>query len=265
MDERTIYMLIGAFISGAVFWIIVSASWKRRHQSYAWIFAIRNHKKMGIPCKTDKILKRKGYCLGYSYKRKAALWVSYIASAGSVCIDVPRSGRFYPDPDIPKDYRLIPDNFRNTGYDKGHLAPSAVIDFSQKANEQTFAMSNVVLQHPRLNRQAWGSLENLIRKWTGSIGKIYTVTGPIYSLRPRRVNNIQIPSRFYQVIYSFKYKKAIGFVFPNTEIPAARLWQYAMSVRDVEKDSGLDFLSKISKRKRKKIKNKCDIDWWKSR
>jgi len=258
-----IFPMAGAFLAGAIFQHVISSYlWPNRHRTYTWWFALRNHRKLGEPCKSDIVLDRDGYSLGFGRDRKCALWVSYIISKGSVGVDVDRGGNFYPDPDIPEDCRIRPENFTNSGYDKGHLAPSADIDFSVKSNNETFAMSNVALQHPRLNRQAWGSLEGLIRVWTRRKGKLAIVTGPLYGRRSKRVNGIPVPRNFYKVVYSFRHRACVGFIFPNKEIRAGELWDYAMSVKDVEKESGYKFFSGLSKKKQRS-KKKLDLDWWK--
>ncbi|EDN69218.1 DNA/RNA endonuclease G [Beggiatoa sp. PS] len=158
-------------------------------------------------------LDRDGYSLGYSYEYKNSLWVSYIMSKGSIGIDVDRSDEFYADPAIPEKYRVQPEDFSNTGYDRGHLAPSAAIDFSRIANQQTFAMSNVAFQDPKLNRQAWGSLEKMVRSWTKTKGKMYVITGPLFDEKPKRINDVPVPSSFYKIIYAIEHDKSIGFIF----------------------------------------------------
>jgi len=95
--------------------------------------------------------------------------------------------------------RVQPGDFRNTGYDKGHLAPNAAIDFSRHSNNETFLMSNIVLQNPKLNRQAWGSLEGVIRGWTQTKGKLAITTGPLYDDKPEYINDIPVPKSFYKI------------------------------------------------------------------
>jgi endonuclease G len=186
-----------------------------------------------------------------------------VISDDSVGVDIGRHSSFYPDRDIPEEYRTQPEDYLNTGYDKGHQAPSAAIDFSKNANRETFALSNVTLQEPKLNRQAWGKLEDLERDWTKTKGKLYVVTGPLYSSRPKKVNGIPVPSKFYKVIYSFDADKAIGFIFPNDPVANKNLWRYAMSVQEVEEKTGLKFFSKFSEKKQKKLKETVDKNWWK--
>ncbi|MBE9562802.1 MAG: DNA/RNA non-specific endonuclease [Proteobacteria bacterium] len=262
MNLTNIIIGIGGFITGLIImYIFLIYLWPNRHNTYNWIYKFRNHKKLGEPCKTDLVLNRDGYCLGYNYNRKCAAWVSYVVSKGSIGIDVERDDGFYDDLDIPEPYRVQPNDFKNTGYDKGHLAPSASIDFSRKSNAQTFAMSNIALQHPKLNRQAWGSLENTIRNWTCNKGKLMIIAGPIYASRPKIIKNIPVPKAFYKVIYSFKHNRCIGFIFPNENIRANKLWDYVMSVDNIEKETDQKFFSKLNA---KKIKGELDVAWWKA-
>jgi len=235
-----------------------------RSRVYTWIFAFRDHKKLGEPGQTDLVLNREGYSLGYNFERKSALWVSYIISKNSIGVNVERGDKFYADLEIPEAYRVKPDDYRNTGYDKGHLAPNSAIDFSRKSNDQTFAMSNIVPQEPKLNRQAWKSLEGQVEHWARSLGKLYVVTGPIYTKRPEKINGLFIPKSFYKVVYSFQHHRCLGFILPNKEVSASELWKYAMSVAEVEKETGYQFLSKLSDREEKRIKSQLDLEWWKT-
>ena len=265
MDIKCILVGGGAAIAGAATQYVVSTYlWPNRHKTYTWVFALRDHKKFGEPCKTDKVLNRDGYSLGYSYKYKNALWVSYILSKGSIGVDMDRGDCFYADPDIPEKYRVQPEDYTNTGYDRGHLAPSAAIDFSRISNMQTFAMSNIVLQHPKLNRQAWGSLERTIRGWTHTKGTLAVITGPLFDENPERINDVPVPKSFYKIIYALKHGRCIGFILPNENIKAAQLWDYAMSVQNMEKETGYKFFSKLS-HKKQKIKAELDISWWKKK
>jgi endonuclease G len=263
MELKCILVGAGGVITGAAAHYVFSVYlWPNRHQTYAWIFAFRNHRKLGAPCQTDLVLDRDGYSLGYSYERKTALWVSYIISKRSIGIDVDRGDCFEADPEIPEKYRVQPDDFRNTGYDKGHLAPNAAIDFSRRSNNQTFLMSNIALQDPKLNRQAWGSLEGIIRGWTETKGKLVVITGPLYDDEPERINDIPLPKSFYKIVYSFKHQRCIGFILPNEPVRANQLWTHAMSVSEVEKETGYQFFSKLGRRGQK-IKGELNVSWWK--
>jgi endonuclease G, mitochondrial len=249
---------ISFFLGGLSHSFIIHYVMPHAHRVYSWIFARRNHKKYGIPTKTDLVLDRDGFSLGYNFEYKGAAWAAYILTKGSVGIDVARSEAFFIDPDVPERFSKKPEDFTNSSYDKGHLAPSASIDFSEKSNLETFSMANVVPQDPKLNRQAWSRLEALEREWTYTLGKLVVYAGPIYSARPKNMNGIPIPSSFYKVIYSFKYRQYIGFILPNEPVTAKNLWSYAKTVKEVEKETGYKFFDKISGGDKKKL----DVKFW---
>lgn len=236
---------VSFFLGGMIHSFVIHYIMPQAHRIYAWIFALRKHAKYGQPCPTDLVIHKDGYSLGYRFEYRGAAWVSYILTKGSVGIDVARSEGFYSEPEVPEQYRKKPSDFDNTGFDKGHLAPSAAIDFTVKSNLETFSMANVAPQDPKLNRQAWSKLEGLEREWTYTLGKMVVYTGPIYDKKPKLMNGIPIPASFYKVAYSFKYRQYIGFVMPNEAVRASQMWGHAMSVKDVEKATGYTFFQKI--------------------
>lgn len=249
---------VAFFLGGLSHSFIIHYIMPHAHRIYAWIFALRNHKKYGIPTKTDLVLDKDGFSLGYNFDYRGAVWVSYILTKGSVGIDVARSEAFFSDPEIPERFRKKPDDFTNSGYDKGHLAPSAAIDFTEKSNLQTFSMANVAPQDPKLNRQAWSKLEDLVREWTYTLGKLVVCTGTIYPEKPKMMKDIPVPSHFYKVIYSFKYRQYIGFVMPNEPVRARDMWSHVKTVREVEKITGYKFFDKIKDGN----KSKLDVQFW---
>jgi len=234
-----------------------------RHLSYVWLFSLRNHQKYGQPCATDKVLKRKGYALGFSFKHKTALWASYIISKASVGVDMERGENFLPDTEVPQNCRVVPQDYSNTNYDRGHLVPSASVDYSRESNDETFLMTNIALQDPKLNRQAWSSLEELTRRWTYSKGRLYVVVGPVFDKKPEEINGIALPKGFYMVIYAMNFKKAIAFLMPNKALVASKIWEHAVSVKEVEKQTGLTFFSKMRKSTQNQLKEQLDLNWWK--
>lgn len=261
-QQLLLVALAGLLLGGLIWHSVLRRLWPNRHRAYTWLYAMRNHRKYGEPCKADIILDRDGYSLGFCGKRKSALWVSYIICKRSISVDKDRSASFFADPDLPEAMRVSPDVYRNSGFDKGHLAPSAAIDFSRRSNDETFAMSNVSPQHPKLNRQAWKRLEAQIRQWTATKGKLVVITGPVFTQRPRRLNGtVAIPKHFYKVVFALRHQRCIGFVFPNTAVKASQVWDHAVSVREVEKLTGYKFFVELT-RGGTRIKNKLQMDWW---
>lgn len=259
--STTLIILISWLFGIATHYIFEHHLWPRRGRIYTWIFKFRNHRESGEPCKTDRVLDRIGYSLGYDYKRKSALWAAYIISKHSVGINYPRSTSFYADTEIPFKHRVLPEEYEGSGYDKGHLVPSASVDFSRKSNKETFVMSNIVLQDPTLNRQAWGHLEAKERKWTETKGKLLVIAGPVYGKRNKRIGNLSVPRMMYKVIYSYEDERCIGFLFPNKAVTNAQLWKYAVPVRHIEEETGYIFFTEFDN-DIQMAKQECDIEWW---
>ena len=83
----------------------------------------------GIPGPEDQLLCREGYAVGYDYDRKVPSWVAYRLTPESVNKRFERSNKFKEDPEIPNQYRSTLSDYKGSGYDRGHMAASATVDF----------------------------------------------------------------------------------------------------------------------------------------
>lgn len=116
----------------------------------------------------DRIVSRRGYTVGYSYTRRSPLWVSFLLTKDLVrhAAKTPRKNQFIADTDIPKKYRSTATSFKGVpSFDRGHLAPHAAVGYNQSASDETFVLSNIVLQHRNVNRRVWKSLELRARRY----------------------------------------------------------------------------------------------------
>ena len=70
------------------------------------------------------LLEKPQYALSYNCNTSTANWVSWQLN-DSWLGRVERSDDFRPDPDIPENcYAVRPNDYRGSGYDRGHLTPS---------------------------------------------------------------------------------------------------------------------------------------------
>lgn len=112
------------------------------------------HLEVGIPKKSDVVLCREGYALGYNNSLKSAEWVSYILNK-ELGNDVVRKDDFKLDPDIKVQFQGTPEDYDELVYHQGHLANSESIDRTQTANDEMLYMSNMTLQLPIHNTGIW--------------------------------------------------------------------------------------------------------------
>lgn len=81
---------------------------------------------LGIPGRTDAVVDRPGFALGYIEYHEQAAWVIYKLTKDEVLKKAARrSNRFREDPEIPTG-SAAPADYRKSGYGRGHLAPDIV-------------------------------------------------------------------------------------------------------------------------------------------
>lgn len=114
------------------------------------------------------MIDHKYFKIAYNQSKRLAEYVTYQLTAAQLRqSSADRNNKFIPDPylvdnNIPY---VVTSEYTKSGYDRGHLAPSADFVWNQDANNMTFVMSNMVPQLPGLNRDAWKRLEDQVRKW----------------------------------------------------------------------------------------------------
>jgi len=209
-----------------------------------------SHTYFGEPGKEDQVLCRSGFAIGYHYATKTPGWVAYRLTAASVAFKFDRPDKvkgveaFKEDTELPLEYRSTLEDFKNSGYDRGHMAPSATIDFSEIAMEESFLLSNIIPQDPEMNRGGWAALERYVRAWASARKDIWVVTGPIYHSKYLRIgNNVAVPNDFYLVIFDPVNQQMIAFLVPHKGFKREEIPSFIVSVDKVEDVTKYDFFN----------------------
>ncbi|NJK82880.1 MAG: DNA/RNA non-specific endonuclease [Saprospiraceae bacterium] len=215
----------------------------------------------------DQVIHHQHYSLGYVEQHELAAWVAYELTREQLKMErVKRADLFQPDAKVATTSAQLND-YRGSGYDRGHLIPAADRAFSTAAMQETFLMSNVAPQVHTFNGGIWRELEELVRDWAYKYKKVYVVTGPLLTKPPLKKigqNKVSVPTAFYKVILDISEPelKGIGFIIPN-ETSNQRLQQYAMSIDEVEKQTGIDFFADLmDETLAQKIESQVDISLW---
>ncbi len=149
-----------------------------------------------------RILESEGFCLSYSETRKNPLWVHYRLFAVENPESGKRPGRFKVDTRSPS--AVSHDDYTNSGYDRGHMAPNYAIStrYGPSAQTETFIMTNIVPQTPKLNRQIWKILEQKVAKeYANDFEEVWVITGPIFDESVEKLESgVEIPDAFYKII-----------------------------------------------------------------
>lgn len=112
---------------------------------------------------------------------------------------------------------VLPHDYFGSGYDRGHMAPSADFLWDQKANDESFVMSNIAPQTNRLNTGSWMQLEDKVRRWACAEERLIVIAGPVIDSNLRKMRSgVSIPKRFFKIVLDdTPPRKAVGFVFNN--------------------------------------------------
>lgn len=209
-------------------------------------------------------IKHKAYTLCYAEKYNQSVWVAYSLTKQQLNGKHKRPNKFMKDPQVTSRSATNED-YANSGYDRGHLAPAADMSWSAKAMEESFYYSNTSPQIPSFNRGIWKQLEEQIRIWTEENNHLYIATGPILkgNLPSIGPNRVPVPKFYYKVVldYTAPNFKAIGFIIQN-EGTKAPLSKFAVSVDSVEKVVGIDFFYQVPKAIQQKIESRADTTEW---
>nr|WP_233622061.1 DNA/RNA non-specific endonuclease [Flavobacterium agrisoli] len=213
---------------------------------------------------THQIIKHDFYTLSYHEKYEQAEWVAYFLKKDYKASNSFKRPYFIQDPKVKTnsaDWR----NYKNSGYDKGHLCPAADMAFNQNAYNDTFYTSNIAPQNHAFNSGIWNRLEQKTRYWSTQYGGLYVVTGGILKETTSFIGEekVAVPNAFYKILFRFsngKYKM-IAFVIPNKKSDRP-LSEYVVSVDSVEKSTGIDFFHKMNDKLENELESQSNYANW---
>ncbi len=165
-------------------------------------------------------LEHKYFTINYNSANRLANWVKYSLKKAELNGPGVLLKKFKPDPILVKMgiKPVVHDDYTNSGYARGHLAPAEDFSRSQDAIESTFVMSNVIPQKGSVNSGSWAQLEKQVRAWACGEELITVITGPVIKQdMPKIHGDISVPQEFFKIVIDeTPPKKAIAFVYDQS-------------------------------------------------
>jgi endonuclease G len=203
-----------------------------------------------------RILRNHGFILGYSDLRGNPLWVEYALTPAENTPSLKRPNRF--ETDWRGINRVSHDSYQNSGYDRGHMAPNYAMShlYGRAGQADSFLMTNITPQKPKLNQQLWQHLEETeIKQFAKNFGKVWVITGPVFSGTVERLSSdwtVEIPDAFYKIYITEavpgKPPVALAFLVPQAVNGKEPLTQFVTSIDNIEAQTGLDFFAELDDR-----------------
>ena len=171
----------------------------------------------------------------------------------------------YPfDPDLPSALYFNGDPFYGSGFDHGHICPSADRLYSVEANIQTFYLTNMQPQLNIFNAGLWQKMEEKLRSWIstgskaedtlyvckgGTIDQVTSPGGVADPLLTTLSNGLIVPKYFFMALLrkSKTGYKALAFWAEhlNEDHSNDALGNYVINVRELERRTGIDFFCNL--------------------
>lgn len=212
----------------------------------------------------EQVIAHEGYTVSYNSQWCIPNWVAYELTAKEVAGDVPRGNDFVPDP-LAKGNTATTNDYKHSGYDRGHMAPAGDMKWSKTAMDESFYLSNICPQNKNLNKGDWKELEELAREWAKEYGNIYIACGPIVAVNHKTIgqNNVAVPESFFKVFLRETNNgwATIGFLFEN-KAGNKKLNTYIRSIDEIEELTGIDFFPLLADDVEEAIERQTNIyDW----
>lgn len=179
-----------------------------------------------------------------------------------------------PDAEIRRNYKFNRDHsvagcpewweYKQSGYDRGHMAPANDMRWSRQSMSDCFLMTNICPQDHNLNGGSWNKLEQKIHSWARTSNTLIIATGPIFNGTNKRIgqnSDIVVPSGFFKVVLDPNTNRAIGFIYDNFE-GGGGVKRHARSVDEVELITGHDFFSTLPDNVENAVESTYNFDQW---
>jgi len=172
--------------------------------------------------------------------------------------------KYLPDPLLPS----LTDLIKGSGYEHGHIIPSADRLNTTAQNVQTFYYTNMMPQLPNFNSGVWGNMEKAVRNFARSAN--YTTCDTLYVCRGGTIgaggtlkkqviktqsNGLIVPAYYFCALLMVKNGQyhAIGLLFQHEANTDGNLAKYCRSIDQLEEETGIDFFCNLPDNREKVI------------
>lgn len=209
------------------------------------------------------------YATEWDIQKKSQRWSCYQMYKNIKTKNVERyysqTNQYPRDPQLDNEYYFSNDPFRGSGYDHGHICPSADRLGTREANIQTFYLTNM---QPMLdswdddsngfNEGIWADMEGKVRSWDNDNFRdtLFVCKGGTIDDAPNiletRSNGLIVPKYYFMALLCKYHKgtqvkyKALAFYIEHRLWPTStKLAPFVISIYELEQKTGIDFFCNL--------------------
>ena len=210
---------------------------------------------VGGPPAGEGVLKREGFLLSYNPSLKIPNWVGYRIDPGETVARERLPLRV--DASLDAEHASSQDDYRQSGYDAGHLVSVADMRrLGEAAMRDANLYSALAPQAPALNRGLWIRIEDYARDYVDGNRKwVCVVAGPVFLSRGgqraqtlvRIGSGVAVPTHFFRVLTRRHEGRleALCFLVPNESDLSRSIEDYLVPLGELERATGLRFYSDL--------------------
>lgn len=229
---------------------------------------VKSTSKIKISRDDEIILQHKFMTIAYSKEHLTPYWVSYVLTADHLKKNyIKRKGSpFHPDHLLDElNLRAVKStDYSRSGYDRGHMAPAEDFAWDEAASYDSYMMTNIIPQNPKINQGPWKRLEESVRGWACAEGELTVITGSYFNTNHSKLDSgVDIPNKFWKIIVDeTPPRKAIAFLYDqvDTNVEASeRIVRYS----DIAKLTGIEVLREAKVKEHEALIDQPAINAWK--
>jgi endonuclease G, mitochondrial len=221
---------------------------------------------------TNYLMEKTQYVLSYHRDRGEPNWTAWHLNASWIG-SAARQDDFRADATLPSAwYHVQATAYSGSGYDRGHMCPSADRTKTVADNSATFLMTNMIPQAPNNNQGPWTNMENYLRTLVTAGNELYIYSGGYGSRGTVDGGHVTVPLRTWKVVIVLPEgsndvarvttsTRVIAVDMPNDDALISRTadWKtFRVTTDYVEANTGYNFFSNVSTTIQSVIESRVD-------
>ena len=183
-----------------------------------------------------------GFAVYYSPSQKKPIFTAEVLSREHLAkAPQERTNLFYEEARLPAAERSHLDDYRGSGFDRGHNSEAAT-KRTPESMAESFSLANMAPQAPDFNRGTWATdVEKATRKYAlRANGSVFVFTGTTGNAGTIGRGRVVVPQYFFKLVYDQSSNRAWAYWLPNSN--DARMSREAIiSHQELVQRKGINF------------------------